>query len=75
MVLGDREEEEVVTGEAPRFVTEFGDQFLEENGNAYCEAQLLPKNDSAMTIQWTLNGKALQESELIWVIFAGTIFQ
>jgi len=63
--LEDQPEEGVEEGVAPRFVVDFQDVVVAEaTGNAYFEAQLEPRGDSRLTLEWTLNGKSLQESEL-----------
>jgi hypothetical protein len=54
-------------GTAPRFVVDFKDVVVAEaSGNAYFEAQLEPRGDSRMELEWTLNGKSLQESESLF---------
>ena len=62
--LEDGPEEAVEDGAAPRFVVDFKDVVVAEaTGSAYFEAQLEPRGDSRMLLDWTLNGKPLQESE------------
>ena len=64
--LEDQPEEGPEEGSAPRFVLDFKDLAVAEGTeNAYFEAQLEPKGDSRMTLEWTLNGKPLQESKLL----------
>ena len=59
----DTEAEESEEGHAPKFVSEFNDAFKEEGDSAYFEAQLLPKGDSTITIEWLKDGKPVQESK------------
>lgn len=57
----------VESGSAPVFVVSFNDVNLGESSesvNAYFEAQLEPKGDPGVTLQWKLNGKELQDSKL-----------
>lgn len=62
--LEDQPEDVVEDGAAPRFVVDFEDVVVAEaTGNAYFEAKLEPRGDSRMELEWTLNGKLLQESE------------
>jgi hypothetical protein len=56
----------VESGSAPNFVVNFNDVNLGESSesvNAYFEAQLEPKGDPGITLQWKLNGKELQDSK------------
>ena len=60
--------EEAQEGHAPNFVTDFKDVFKEEEDSAYFEAQLAPKGDSTMKIEWQKDGKPVQESKS-WTLF------
>ena len=61
--LKDTEEQQEVEGKAPVFVKKFTESnSFEEDSNAYFEAILEPKGDDKMVIEWTKDGKPLQES-------------
>ena len=60
----DSQPEEVEVGQAPAFISEFKDAFKEEGDTAYFEAQVSPKGDSTMTVEWLKDGKPVQESKL-----------
>ena len=57
------QEEESEEGQTPAFVTPFKDSSVEEGDSVYFEAQLLPKGDSTMKIEWVKDGKPVQESK------------
>ena len=59
----DSQPEEVEVGQAPAFISEFKDAFKEEGDTAYFEAQVSPKGDSTMTVEWLKDGKPVQESK------------
>ena len=59
----DGMEEQVEEGEAPQFLTEFQDAFKEEGESVYIEAQLFPKGDGTMKIEWLKDGESLPESK------------
>ena len=56
-------QEEPEEGEAPHFITPFKDASVEENDSVYFEAQILPKGDSQMKMEWFKDGKPVQESK------------
>lgn len=60
--LPDEEEDREPNGEAPRFVQEFKSINVTDGDKGYFEAQLEPKNDPKINIEWCLNGQPLQES-------------
>ena len=64
--LPDEQDEAIDSGEAPKFVQEFNNVNVTEGDHAYFEAQLEPSktdsNNSNMTLEWSFNGKPLQES-------------
>ena len=60
--LPSEEENESETGDAPNFVQGFENAKVTEGDKAYFEAQLEPKNDSNMILEWSFNGKPLVES-------------
>lgn len=65
--LEDQPEDGAEEGTAPKFVVDFKDVVVVGEAtaeNAYFEAQLEPKGDSRLVLEWTLNGKPLQESKL-----------
>ena len=59
----DSKPEEVEEGQAPCFISEFKDAFKEEGDSGYFEAQVSPKGDSTMTVEWLKDGKPVQESK------------
>ena len=59
----DFKSEEEEKGQAPSFISEFKDAFKEEGDSAYFEAQVSPKGDSTMTVEWLKDGKPVQESK------------
>lgn len=62
MTLPSDEEESNDPNKAPEFVQDFKDVTVTEGDKAYLEAKLEPKNDPNIRIEWTFNGKPLQES-------------
>ena len=67
----DEQEHEIDSGEAPKFVQEFNNVNVTEGDHAYFEAKLEPSNSKAdssntnslnMVLEWSFNGKPLQES-------------
>ena len=59
-------EEQVEEGEAPQFLTEFQDAFKEEGDSVYIEAQLFPKGDGTMKIEWLKDGESLPDSKFLF---------
>ena len=53
--LLDDEEDTEPKGEAPRFIQEFKSITVTDGDKGYFEAQLEPKNDSKINIEWSLN--------------------
>ena len=56
---------EETSGQPPRFVKQFEGKSLEEDATGYFEAILEPKGDDRMIIEWTKDGKPLQESKFL----------
>ena len=61
-LLPDEESDLQEVGDAPKFVQEFNPVTVSEGDNAFFEAQLEPKNDPNINLEWLFNGKPLQES-------------
>ena len=64
---------EEATSQAPKFVKPFEGKSLEEDTTGYFEAMLEPKGDDKMVIEWTKDGKPLQESKSFHDLFAASI--
>ena len=60
--LPDDEASEKESNEAPKFVQAFNNVTVSEGDKAFFEAKLEPKADSSIKLDWTFNGKPLQES-------------
>lgn len=62
ILLTDNEEPSE-TKVPPRFTTSFGDHNLEQGSIGHFEANLEPKDDSNIVLEWKLNGKPLMQSK------------
>ena len=61
--LPQSNEEPSETKVPPRFTTSFGDHNLEQGSIGHFEANLEPKDDSNIVLEWKLNGKPLMQSK------------
>ena len=61
--LPDEEEPELTNHRPPQFTTQFNNAELEQGSVGHFEARLEPTDDGNITLDWTLNGKPLAESE------------
>lgn len=60
-----KEEEEIITSEAPIFITQIQDQIVDERETARFEANLTPQHDNKLCVQWYLNGELMKAANRI----------
>lgn len=60
-----KEEEEIITSEAPIFLTQIQDQIVDERETARFEARLTPTNDNKLQVEWYFNGELMKAGHRI----------
>ena len=65
MKMKRKEEEEIITSEAPIFLTQIEDQIVDERETARFEARLTPTNDNKLKTEWYFNGELMKAGHRI----------